>query len=45
MAELQKAYANVQYSPLQIEDIQHGKIYASRHNGKWYRQVSFIKRK
>lgn len=38
MTKLQKRYVNVQYSPLQIDDIQHGKIYASKHiDGKWYR--------
>lgn len=38
MARLQQAYTNVQYSPLHIEDIQPGTIYAVRYtDGKWYR--------
>ncbi|GJQ79843.1 hypothetical protein Trydic_g23305 [Trypoxylus dichotomus] len=38
MTALQEAYKQVIHSPLQIEDIQPGKIYASKHeDGKWYR--------
>lgn len=43
MASLQEAYSNIQFSPLQIDNVLPGKIYASRHtDGKWYR-TSVIK--
>ncbi|CAH0548702.1 unnamed protein product [Brassicogethes aeneus] len=43
MENLQKRYQNVQYSPLQTEDITPGQIFASKHeDGCWYR-TSVIK--
>lgn len=38
MMALQEKYKDVLYSPLQIGDVQQGKIYASKHvDGIWYR--------
>lgn len=38
MTSLQEAYRTTLYSPLQIDDVQPGNIYASKHkDGKWYR--------
>ncbi|KAI4454864.1 tudor domain containing protein [Holotrichia oblita] len=43
MTSLQEAYRATLYSPLQIDDVQPGNIYASKHkDGKWYR-TSVIK--
>ncbi|KAK9746736.1 OST-HTH/LOTUS domain [Popillia japonica] len=43
MTSLQEAYRTTLYSPLQIDDVQPGNIYASKHkDGKWYR-TSVIK--
>ncbi|XP_063926404.1 tudor domain-containing protein 7 isoform X2 [Zophobas morio] len=38
MADMQEYYKDLQFSPVPIEDIVPGKIYASKHeDGKWYR--------
>lgn len=43
MQRLQETYADVMHSPLSIEDVKPGGIYASRHeDGSWYR-TSVIK--
>lgn len=40
MADMQEYYKDLQFSPVPIEDIVPGKIYASKHeDGKWYRLV------
>lgn len=43
MSALQERYKDVVYSPLQIDDIKPGKIYASKHEDGWWYRTSVIK--
>jgi hypothetical protein len=41
MQDMQENYKEMQFSPMQIDDIVPGKIYASKHeDGLWYRSVN-----